>query len=122
MAEVLVVFDEAIRADAGFFDARACGGIAEDDLWEGWVEFRRTGAGGEGDAEWIRSGRETEQPNVADLRYWAAGLSVVYLEGALKRALSGDTIPITHTDTLAATREHLAEKISAQNNPPGSGA
>ena len=35
----------------------------------------------------VRSGRETTQPNLTDLEYWAQGLTPVYLEGALRRAL-----------------------------------
>lgn len=37
----------------------------------------------------LRSARETSQPNLVDLRYWATGLTPVYLEGALARALKG---------------------------------
>jgi hypothetical protein len=37
----------------------------------------------------IRSPRETTQPNRVDTEYWATGLTTVYLEGALQRALSG---------------------------------
>ena len=36
----------------------------------------------------IRSGRETTQPNRQDTAYWATGLTPVYLEGALERALN----------------------------------
>ena len=64
--------------------ARACGGAATDGLWHGWVEFIPV----EGGAP-IRSPRETTQPNRADTEYWATGLTPVYLEGALQRALSG---------------------------------
>lgn len=35
----------------------------------------------------LRSGRETTQPNRQDAMYWATGLTAVYLEGALDRAL-----------------------------------
>ena len=35
----------------------------------------------------VRSGRETTQPNRVDTEYWATGLTEVYLEGALERAL-----------------------------------
>jgi hypothetical protein len=35
----------------------------------------------------LRSARETTQPNLTDLEYWAQGLTPVYLEGALRRAL-----------------------------------
>ena len=50
-----------------------------------------------------RTGRETTQPNLADLEYWASGLTPVYLEGALSRAgrvptpvrsAGPDTVPI----------------------------
>jgi hypothetical protein len=34
----------------------------------------------------LETGRETSQPNLADLTYWVRGLSTVYLEGALARA------------------------------------
>ena len=33
----------------------------------------------------LRSSRETTQPNKADAEYWASGLTMVYLEGALER-------------------------------------
>jgi hypothetical protein len=84
MAEVLVKFTEPVRASDGrLYSAQACGRVADDGLWEGWVEF--TAAAGSGVS---RTGRETEQPNLADLTYWAQGLSMVYLEGALTRALA----------------------------------
>lgn len=105
MAEVLVVFNELIATESGRQEARVCGGIADDGLWEGWVEFRPAGGG-----EWFRSGRETEQPNIDDLRYWAGGLSVAYLQGAYQRALDKSTPPVTHTEILAATQEFSAQK------------
>ena len=36
----------------------------------------------------VRSPRETTQPNRRDTEYWATGLTPVYLEGALRRALN----------------------------------
>jgi hypothetical protein len=53
-------------------------------MWQGWLEFDPVGGG-----ETIRSQRETTQPNRADTEYWASGLTPIYLEGALKRALEG---------------------------------
>ncbi|MBA3645492.1 MAG: hypothetical protein H0W63_04885 [Gemmatimonadaceae bacterium] len=106
MAEVLVVFDEAIPTGKGPQAARVCGGIADDGLWEGWIEFKPLGDAG---GDWLRSGRETEQPNLDDLRYWASGLSVAYLEGAFDRALSNAMPPVTHTEILAATQEFSAQ-------------
>jgi hypothetical protein len=80
MAEVLVRYVAKIfGSDGTAYQAQASGGIAEDGLWEGWIEFTS------GDRA-IRSGRETEQPNRDALVYWAEGLTIAYLEGALVRA------------------------------------
>lgn len=90
MAEVLVEYATSLQArDGSVYRPRACGRVADDGLWEGWLEF--VPATGEYDT--VRTGRETGQPNRADLVYWAEGLSQVYLEGALGRALS-EPVPI----------------------------
>jgi hypothetical protein len=60
-----------------------------DGKWQGWLEFLPLG-----NAEPIRSSRETTQPNRQDTEYWATGLSYVYLEGALRRALNRPERPI----------------------------
>jgi hypothetical protein len=84
MAEVLVEFDAAFRGPQGQrYAPRACARVADDGLWEGWLEFSDLDTG-----EVIRSGRETTQPSRADTMYWATGLTRVYLEGALVRALA----------------------------------
>jgi hypothetical protein len=84
MAEVLVEFDAAFRGpDGQRYAPRACGRAAEDGRWEGWVEFSALDTG-----EVVRSARETTQPSRADTMYWATGLTRVYLEGALIRALT----------------------------------
>lgn len=85
MPEVLVVFDAQLTGiDGRRWSAQACGGVADDGLWEGWIEFRPVDA----DESPARTARETEQPNRDDLMYWAQGLSAVYLDGALVRALA----------------------------------
>jgi hypothetical protein len=82
MATTLWSFETPAVSHAGeTYSARACGRQRVDHLWEGWIEFERPG----GDV--LRSGRETTQPNLTDLEYWAQGLTPVYLEGALRRAL-----------------------------------
>ena len=82
MAMTLWSFETSVVSHAGeAYSARACGRQREDHLWEGWIEFEGPG----GDV--LRSGRETTQPNLTDLEYWAQGLTPVYLEGALRRAL-----------------------------------
>ena len=90
MSEVLVEFDTVLTAqDGSRWVPRACGGVADDGLWEGWMEFLPM----DDEQEAARSQRETEQPNRADLMYWAQGLTVVYLEGSLERALRAPLLP-----------------------------
>lgn len=82
MAEVLIAFEEPIaHADGTRYQARVCGRVGDDGLWEGWIEFHPVAGGAP-----LPSPRETQQPNRTDLMYWATGLSVAYLEGALDRA------------------------------------
>lgn len=84
--------DVVIRSVAGLvgatsgpiYSARVCGRQRVDGTWEGWVEFDPV-AGGPS----LRTARETTQPNLHDLEYWATGLTAVYLEGALRRASDG---------------------------------
>jgi hypothetical protein len=79
----LVEFAEIVSIEAGKnYTARACGAEMSDSKWQGWIEFVPLGGG-----EPIRSSRETTQPNRQDTEYWATGLTPVYLEGALRRAL-----------------------------------
>jgi hypothetical protein len=91
MSEVLVEFDAVLTATDGTrWVPRACGQRADDNLWEGWVEFLPIAEG----AEPVRGGRETEQPNRDDLMYWAQGLSRTFLEGALERAIAPRPAPL----------------------------
>ncbi len=84
MAEVFVEFSEPIMVkDGRTFVARACGAEMDSNLWQGWLEFVPLD-----DGPAVRTGRETTQPNRTDTAYWATGLTPVYLEGALERALN----------------------------------
>jgi hypothetical protein len=84
MAETLLVFQSAVLApDGTAYDARACGSEMPAGGWQGWLEFVPL----EGGAP-VSSQRETTQPNRMDTEYWATGLTAVYLEGALTRALT----------------------------------
>lgn len=84
MAETLLVYQKPVVASDGTsYEARACGAPMTGSTWEAWIEFVPIGGG-----EPLRSGRETTQPNRTDAEYWATGLSQVYLEGALRRALA----------------------------------
>lgn len=90
MAEVLVSFDHPVRDQLGEYRARAIGRFADDGMWEGWVEFTPT----DGTTEVLVTGVESRQPQRAHLRYWATGLSPVFLEGALERARRPVTVRV----------------------------
>jgi hypothetical protein len=81
MADVLIRFSYPIRDGAAAFRAQACGAPTSDGRWTAWIEFMPLDGGRP-----LRSPRETTQPNRIDAEYWAAGLTPVYLEGALQRA------------------------------------
>jgi hypothetical protein len=83
VAEVLVEYQDFVRSEDGRqYVARACGAPGADGMWHGWIEFVHLDG-----VHVVRSGRETTQPNRQDAVYWATGLTPIYLEGALRRAL-----------------------------------
>jgi len=89
MAEVLAEYSDVVISEGGRrYIARACGAPVPSGQWQGWLEFIDLASG---DA--LRSARETTQPNRVDALYWATGLTPVYLEGALQRALHPLTRP-----------------------------
>ena len=88
MAEVLVDYETPVVYGEETYQARAVGRAA-DHMWEGWLEFiPRSG----GDA--VITGVESTQPERDHLVYWATGLTPVYLEGALTRALRPPTVRV----------------------------
>lgn len=114
MAEVLVEFNEPVTGSDGItYIARACGSETDTGHWHGWVEFLPVGAG-----EPVRTGRETTQPNRADTIYWATGLTPVYLEGALERALNRPVIPPARAAVPPVFDEPAPEFVRA--DPPDS--
>ena len=111
MAEVLVQFTERIAADDGTsYLPQACGGIADDGLWEGWIEFVSP-------SRTLRSPRETEQPNRDALVYWAEGLTVAYLEGALDRALTARSVTVPAEESTPSTSSRPTLRRSSGVTP-----
>jgi hypothetical protein len=107
MAEVLVNFTEPIKSKSGdLYYGRVLGKPAADGLWEGWLDFSLAGSD-----EVVSTRRETEQRNRNDLRYWAQGLTMAYLQGALERARSPATIQ------LKAEPRVLVESTPKPNPP-----
>lgn len=90
MAEVLATYDDPITDHLGTYHARIVGRAAEDNMWEGWVEFVPI----DGSGNVLVGGVESRQPNRQDLWYWATGLTPVFLEGALHRARSPLTVRV----------------------------
>ena len=89
MREELMRYKTTITgSDGRIYDVAALGRPMDESRWEGWLEFVAAG----GTATHV-SARETTQPNRTDLVYWATGLTPVYLEGALERAMSRASSP-----------------------------
>ena len=111
MAEVLVEFDTTVRGTDGVrWAPRACGCAVAGGLWEGWVEFTPH----DDSVDPVRTPRETQQPNRHDLMYWAQGLTQVYLEGALRRALEPPprvletSAPVPHFDEASPQHHRVS--------------
>jgi hypothetical protein len=83
MAELIQQFADAVRDARGdAYEAFAYGEERAGGTWVGWLEFRPlSGVGAV-----LRTERETTQPDRGALEYWASGLELIYLEGALARA------------------------------------
>ena len=54
-----------------------------DGTWEGWIEFIPINPA----LSARRTERETTQPDLSALEYWATGLEPMYLAGAFERAI-----------------------------------
>src|SRR5205814_7666776 len=99
MAQVIMTYGHLLTSVNGpVYRARTCGRQRDDGLWEGWVEFVPFDG-----APVLRSGRETTQPNLADLEYWASGLTRGYMEGALQRTVATPPLGVA---TPARARLH----------------
>src|SRR5213079_1384810 len=61
--------------------ARVYGACRPDNLWDGWFVFFPLD-----DGRALATDRETTQSTLAAVRYWASGITTVYLDGALERA------------------------------------
>ena len=69
--------------DGVWYRPRAYGDPQANGMWEGWLVFFPLGGG----SAIAPPGPETTQATLSALTVWAAGVTRVYLEGALARAL-----------------------------------
>ena len=110
MAEVLAQFTDVLLTTGGErFTAQASGAEMADGRWEAWIEFIPVGGG-----DPVRTPRETTQPNRADTVYWASGLTAIYLEGALNRALNPPVrrVPVVAEPAFETPAPVLTEAVS----------
>jgi hypothetical protein len=111
MSETLLAYQQTVAAaDGTEYEARACGSAMSDGLWQGWLEFIPVRGGTP-----VRSPRETTQPNRSDTEYWATGLTTVYLEGALQRALAEPTRVVTMKREPSVFQGPAPQEVGAES-------
>ena len=71
-----------LAPDGAQYEAQIYGCERSDRTWEGWLEFHPK----DDQRPVLKTKQETSQPNRATLEYWAGGLELIYLQGALQRA------------------------------------
>jgi hypothetical protein len=67
-------------AEGTVYDVRVFGRERADGTWIGWIEFI------DPSGRVLRTDRETTQSSAGQVQYWAQGLELTYLDGALDRA------------------------------------
>jgi hypothetical protein len=94
-----------------WYRPRAYGSPRQDGTWDGWIVFFPVGGG----LAIAPPGPETTQSTLAALAVWAAGVTPVYLEGALARALRLAQQPPLLAELTEAEYEALedAERLEA---------
>ena len=112
MAHVVVVYrNSPLRVEDVIYTAQACGRERTDGTWEGWLEFLPDDG-----STVLRSARETTQPSLAALEYWATGLTPVYLTGALERTLARP--PVVRAEPLTPSVYDAPAPVAAPADPP----
>lgn len=81
MAELIREVLNPVEVATDAYVAAVYGDRGPGEEWIGWIVFHPVRGGPP-----LRTERETTQPNLDDLRYWASGLTYAYLQGALDRA------------------------------------
>jgi hypothetical protein len=95
---------ELVGLDRVWYRPRAFGDRQADGTWDGWLVFFPVSGG-----RAIASDRETTQATLDALAVWASSVTLVYLEGALARALRIDQQPSIIDQLNAAEYEALLD-------------
>jgi hypothetical protein len=114
MAQVLRSFDEPIQHATGTYHVRVVGRYANDHMWEGWLEFVPTNGDGR---RVVVSAIESRQPERVHLEYWAQGLTPIYAEGSLDRALHPITVRVRAAE-LPASAAPAARLVTVTSGGP----
>jgi hypothetical protein len=78
---------EPLVADGGPYTVRICGRRRSDGAWEGWVEYERL----DGSAAVRNASRDNPaEAGRSRVLGWAGGLTSVYFEGTLERAINAE--------------------------------
>jgi hypothetical protein len=115
MAEVLVAFADAVRDAVSEYEAHAVGRLADDGMWEGWIEFIPL----DGSQDVLVTPVESRQPEKEYLTYWATGLTPVFLEGALRRAKRPVTVRVKTVELPYSHAPANAMTTMTRVMPPG---
>lgn len=91
MAQVVRTLDTSVLLNGVPYRAQVCA-RPEGHIWEGWIEFIA-----EDGSDARRTPRETTQPDLHAITYWATGLSGTYLEGALARTVTKPIVLVRET-------------------------
>lgn len=109
MVVLVQEFGSVVTSDEGkVHTAHAYASQQAEGTWAGWLVFFPLTGG-----RALPTDRETTQPNVDAVTYWASGLSPIYLEGALRRAIA--LLPEARLErrAAAAAREETIKRAEA---------
>jgi hypothetical protein len=102
MVHFVQQYSDILVDDGNRYVARVYAAPRPNGMWDGWFVFLPLDQGPE-----LAAGCETTQSTLAHVKYWAEGISTVYLQGAFERARA------SRAEALLGRRAHRAEQEEA---------